>query len=88
MLTTIATGWKQTDKYAVCVGVGKLTNLIASITKVDACRVSTPGTIVAVDEAHVGWGHLQHWISPHMLILGAACTPTTGLTPVLTMSSV
>lgn len=54
--------------------------LVASFAKVDTCGVSTPGALVAVDEAHVGWSHLQHGISPHMLILGAACTPSPGWT--------
>ena len=51
------------------------TYLVTSFAKADTCGVSTPGTLVAADEAHVGRGHLQHRVSPHMLVLRAACTP-------------
>ena len=50
-------------------------HLVASVTEVDVCGMSTADTFVAVDEAHVGRGHLQQAISPHMLILGAAYMP-------------
>lgn len=49
--------------------------LVALVAEVDICGVSTAYTFVAVDEAHVGRGHLQQGISPHMLIFGAAYMP-------------
>lgn len=51
------------------------TDLVASVAEVDAGGVSTPNTFVAVDEAHVGRGHLQQGLSPHMLVFRAAYVP-------------
>ena len=48
--------------------------LVPSVAEADAGGVGATSALVGADEAGVGRGHLQHRVSPHMVIFRAACT--------------
>lgn len=49
-------------------------HLVSFVAKTDTSGVSPPSALACVDETGVGRGHLQHRLSPHMLILRTTCT--------------
>ena len=56
--------------------------LVPPVAKTDTCGVGPTSTLVGVDEAGMGWSHLQHRLSPDMLIFGTTCTRPAALTAI------